>query len=553
MLRDRDLRLRLLVAAAVATLVVAVLLIMRLGASSRTGAAGNAVDAGVLGIGRSLVLITPGTLVAGELGIPRGIDADALSWSVDGADLHLHGTGGRYSFTAPQSGELVMKVAARGAGKAATTTTTFRVVGATELAVSEVRIRGEVMINGGRAVQGEGLRTGTRIDARMGEISFRSLASIDGNLGGRTSYRGTTFSVSAQRSGTRVMNIVTVQRDRVQTRSLHAEVEHLNNARYVSVQTPDAVAMVKGTGFDVTVTPGTSLVSVDHGVVFTVDRYRMFALPRELRAGESHEIEAMDDGLSDVASILTPAGDALTVLAEQNPDLHPHADVPRSGDGGEPEAVSANGVNDAIVHAVLTSEVEKVPAPVVVTGAGDAGSPGGTSTAGTTSGTDSNQQTGGGTSDAGQGQGQSSSQPSGSSDTNDATSKPLPPPVDRAYMLGDFAGWPRCRPDTHLLWNGSYRDDPARLRCVLRTDFKRIVQPGRGYLPPKGWGCYRFHGRWNAEQAWCYPLSPTAIAALGSYVLPRGWDDDAGRVVRMPVCSDDHSLLDDAFCHRNEP
>lgn len=561
MLTDLDLRLRLLVAAAIATLIVAVVLIVRIDGSDSASAVERAFDGGVLGLGRSTVLITPGTMVSGELGAASGVADDSITWKLDGDDLHLHGSGRAFSFTAPQSGELKLKVTARSGAESESDSTTFRVVGATDLAVSEVSVRGEVQINGGRPVQGEGLRTGTKIDARMGEISFRSLASIDGNLGGRTTYSGTMFQVSAQRRGTRVMNTVSIERDHMHVRSMHVEVEHLNNARYVTVQTPDAVAMVKGTGFDVSVSATSSSVDVDHGVVFTVDRMRMFAQPRELRAGDSYEIEAVSSQSDDLGAMLSPVGGALDAIAEHNPGVRTGAGQLTdliADSGGASTGSTQQMSSTAIVNSVLTAEVDKVPPPVVVTGARDAGTQASDSSSG--SGESSTSQ--GSQGDQSQGQGNNQGSPdtgqngSGSDQVHeqsstDDTNRPLPPPTDRAYMLGEYPGWPRCRPATHLLWNGSYRDDPARLRCVLREDFTRMVQSGRGYLPPKRWGCYRFHGRWNSQHPWCYPMRPNAIAELGNYVLPRGWNDEEGRVVPMPICSDGHTMIGDAYCHQD--
>jgi hypothetical protein len=67
-------------------------------------------------------------------------------------------------------------------------------------------------------------------------------------------------------------NVVRMEREAGTEQLLVAEVEHLDGTRYVQVETPDAVAMVKGTRFLVRLDQDGTDVAVDHGWVVVRNR-----------------------------------------------------------------------------------------------------------------------------------------------------------------------------------------------------------------------------------------------------------------------------------------
>lgn len=557
MVRDLDLRVRAAIAGAVVSIIVVIVLLIRIGGSSVESTQSHQ-DRQVFGLARSHVFITPGTSVSGMLQVPRGRSSSSVTWEVDGDQLHVTGSGPQVQFVAPMQGGVRMTARATGPHGSLVSHTAFTVVSSVNVAASEVAVRGDVLINGEPAIHGEALASGTRIDATHGEISFRSSASIDGSLGGRTRYGGTLFTVRARGEGTRVVNTVVVDRDTTGTRKLHAEVQHLNNARYVTVQSPDAVAMVKGTGFDVTVSPTGSHVAVQHGVVFTLDTYRYFAQPEELTAGQSTSITAVPlaRATDAVSRVMTPAGPAIEALARTNPGVPTPTEAAATTRADHQYAVVGPAdvaPEQSVINQILGHEIAKVPAPVVVTGR--TGSPTATQPTGTDTATQPTPDTTTSTRSDANGGGSDTSHSTTSTgnatDTTDDGASQPGPPDDRTYMLGDYPRWARCRPTTHVLWNGDYGMDASRLRCVLRTDMQRIVQPSRGYIPQPGWGCYRLHGHWRTGSDWCYPLSQRAIRELGNYELPSGWNDITETPTAITVCSDAHTLVAGRFCHRD--
>lgn len=250
-----------------------------------------------LGLGRELVYTTSGADVRATMRVPAGVSANEIRWTLKGSGLDLDGEGAVVAFTAPKSGNLTLTATAQvGLGKE-TTTTTFSVVPAGQAPAAELSTAGRVTVDGAPAVQGEALLDGMRVDSTGARVSMRVHATVDGAVNGLISLQGTDFTVaSRQVDGDRVLNTFTVNSKSGKTKVLRADVEHLDGVRYVAVQTPDAVAMVKGTAFVTTVNDEGSDITVDHGVVRIMDRHRKRVETQDLTAGMRAAVKTPDQG-----------------------------------------------------------------------------------------------------------------------------------------------------------------------------------------------------------------------------------------------------------------
>lgn len=586
-LRDLDLRLRLLVAVSVIVAAAAVVLILQTSSNAGSSTAQDDGASNVLGLGRSTVHMTAGSAMQARLGVPRGTSVSDVHWKLEGSDIAKSGSGDEVSFTAPDSGFVTLTVHAEHEGRKLTSRTKLDVMKVEDLAGSDLKYHGTVMIDGGRAVSGEAFTSGTKVDAERGDVSYVARAAIDGSLRGRLTYSGTMFTVTAEERGTRVMNGVEVGRTTTGSRKLHVEAEHLDGTRYVKVTTPDSVAMVKGTGFDITVSGTSSSVSVVHGVVYAVDRFRYYVASRDLTAGQRMDVAAVDVALAaaDAGAVLQPGGAA---LQSSQLDAASHDDVHES---------EALGARDDVIDAVIEATENEVPAPVVhdtpddgsEDGSGDGsdgqlvndpGDDGGDGTSQTdpadpgtgsdgsggsngtpypdpgtgSGGQDTTGTTGGGTTDGGSTGGGSTGGGGGSTGGGSTGGETAPeaPPTTSAYKLEDFLEWSRRCRTSHVLWNGNYGDGGTSHRCVPRTRFASLIKPGMGYQPPAEWGCYRLHGIWRATtDPWCWQTSQSGVDMLGNYEVPRGMTA-GGDDVQMP-CSTGHVREDASgrtYCRR---
>ncbi len=309
---------------------------------------------GSASIGRSSVSVVSGSQV--RAGISGG-STDNVSWTArsGGGTVLAKGSSSAVAFTAPKSGRVILDVSTSGMFGTSHKRTTFRVVARTKATAWDVSTSGRVRVNGGPAVSGEALMDGDRVDASRGEISMQVHATENSELDGTLTLTGTDFTVSKRTVGEgRVLNTIGVNRQRNKTVKLAAEVEHLDGVRYVAVQTPDAVAMVKGTAFTVEVGPEFSSVSVEHGIVFVLDRTDADAPAVDLTAGEERRIDNPNasDPAAGPGGMPADAGaplgtdddrrvqDAMDdVVAAGTPESGPDGDRPhgeRGSDGGDP-------------------------------------------------------------------------------------------------------------------------------------------------------------------------------------------------------------------------
>lgn len=227
---------------------------------------GNSAD-GRFGMQREVIHATAGDELAGRLLLPSGVDAADVRWKVTaGGDTLARGTGATWRVTAPTAGDA--RLTATISGTELEDVTKLTVLDPSDALGRDVSVTGRVLVDGGRAVQGEALVQDVEVDATGGSISFTALARLDTGLTGRVQLEGTKLMLRSTAEGSTVRNVVELERvvgDEEQL--LVADVQHLDGTRYVEVETPDAVAMVKGTRFWVRVDESGTDVAVDHGWV----------------------------------------------------------------------------------------------------------------------------------------------------------------------------------------------------------------------------------------------------------------------------------------------
>jgi hypothetical protein len=275
----------------------------------------NLVDqtSATFGIGRDTVFVTPKAEVATSLAVPAGVPQSDVTWRLIAGDATTTGTGADVAFTAPTSGRVVLFAEAHVDARVIRVRTAFKVVGAGRMVGTKVETRGTVLVDGGRAVQGEALRAGTEVDARHGVIAYVARATASGSITGKLEFSGSKFVVSAEQVGaSRRLNTITVSKDPTGApATLHAKIQHQDGVRYVKVASPDAVAMVKGTTFDVIVDGDGTDIAVEDGLLGVYDPTRPFAVPEDVATGESVGADRVDV----VAGQLDR-----TALGDANPD-----------------------------------------------------------------------------------------------------------------------------------------------------------------------------------------------------------------------------------------
>lgn len=559
----------LVIAAALSVAAMAAVMILRSdGATAGAGAEGAAA---VFGLGRDVVAVTGGGKVSGSLQLPVGYDERDVRFTLrggSGADqVDVSGRGVEFEFVAPKAGEVQLDATVDGEAGHIRSSTTFTSGSHLDFVGTDLRYRGRVLVDGGRAVMGEALPRGTRIDARRGWVSYRAHASADGGLGGRLEFRGGRFEVNASVDGARVNNEVDVMRSRTEVEEVHLEVEPVaGKQRYVRVNTPDAVAMVKGTAFVVRVEPDASQVNVEEGVVLTWDRFRYYRSKRDLIADRSMRVDALE---------LAVAADALSDA------LHPGggAFANAAGVAGAARREAAFLERDTgTIRDVVRRAVEEIPPPRLqgpgrlfdptagtgspVQGPGadgkidasEAGAqPASTQPESTPGGTQSTSGPGSTTRGDSSGDGPANTRPrpggtgGGGSGTDPGAGLASPPGRER-YELEEFraAGFDRCL-STHVLWNGTYQETTGRHLCVPRVALSGLFDDVHPYEPLPGFGCYREHAVWRhvaGKPRFCFPAAQSFVDELGVYQPPRAFQGPGVGLARMePPCSDRHSLV----------
>lgn len=335
--RRRTVMHRLTIGGSLLAVVVAAAFILQ--TTSGTASAKSDSAAAVFGLGRSVVHTTPGERISGSLQVPQGVEKGSVSWKATagggrGAQLESGSSAG-FSFTAPDSGEVMLSASAEAGGKTVSTSTIFVVREADAYVGIGVATNGAVRVDGGPAVAGEALAQGALVDASRGDITYRVRARADGSKRGTVTFGGTRFTVEANvEADGRVVNTTGVRRDEAGVaRTLDADVEHLDGEAYVQVQTPDAVAMVKGTRFRTRVAALASTFRVRDGRLMVVDRFRLYARPQMVEDDEEATVdasvsgaaapdgtgdgEAADGGVADDALAVLVAGDAPPEVSER--------------------------------------------------------------------------------------------------------------------------------------------------------------------------------------------------------------------------------------------
>jgi hypothetical protein len=329
-----------LVAIAMIVVIAALALALRVSPAS-SPAAGTPAAAHVFAAGRSTVYTTPRVKVSARLQHPASVDAESIRWQVTAAGSTSEfsdqsGTGSQAQFTSPASGSVVLTTTMLVGGSPRTFTTRFVVQSAEQVVASRVEITGDVTINGSPAIAGEALPEGTLIDASRGSISYTVSAAR--NLNGRIRMAGSEFVLTSRTVGQRKLTTARMRVEAGASERLQADVEHLDGVRYIAVESPDAVAMVKGTSFGVDVGPDGTSIDVDHGLVMVFDRVRMFAAPVYVPTGTRAEVERSD--LVEAGSTWEAMDDA--AWAVDLPDESPDAG---SDDAANTESDDANGVS----------------------------------------------------------------------------------------------------------------------------------------------------------------------------------------------------------------
>lgn len=268
-------RLVLIIAGIVA--VAAVVLFLKSGGSAAEATEAEGAST-VLGLSRAAIGTTPNSEILAKLDLPRGVKASLVSWTVTPIGVTeftpIGGTGTEVSFTAPVEGNVRLITQAQVSGRKVRSATVFAVREASEFMGTSVTYQGRVRIDGGPAVTGEAMRQGAKVDASKGSISFMARAREDGSRYGKMTLDG-VFVVSSKNIGNnKTLNTITAERPPAGSRTVTADVEHLSEERYVAVQTPDALAMVKGTRFETTVGESGSTIDTERGNVAVYDRYR---------------------------------------------------------------------------------------------------------------------------------------------------------------------------------------------------------------------------------------------------------------------------------------
>jgi hypothetical protein len=200
------------------------------------------------------------------------VAAATVKWTASqGDDVLATGRGAAWSFTAPGRGAVMLAATVVGTQEQASLV--FHVVPTTDVAGWAARSTGRVLVDGAPAIQGEALAQGTIVDARAGVLTMQVRARTDSALTGTVKLEGTRMELRATAGSDGAMrNVVRMEREAGTEQLLVAEVEHLDGTRYVQVETPDAVAMVKGTRFLVRLDQDGTDVAVDHGWVVVRNR-----------------------------------------------------------------------------------------------------------------------------------------------------------------------------------------------------------------------------------------------------------------------------------------
>jgi hypothetical protein len=511
--------------------------------SQISGSADANAAVATFGLGRDTVSVTPGVKVSAFLGQPAGSSDGDIDWRLSGIGsaaerIAVQGHGPNVVFTAPTSGGVVLLAHVNVDGEDVTTRTTFDVVSVDAVVGVNVTTRGSVSVDGGRAVQGEALLSGAKIDANHGEIDYMVKATANGTQAGSIRAAGSSFTASARVSGVRVVNTMAVSRSPGgAVRALDAEVEHVDGVRYVEVQTPDVVAMVKGTQFRASTDAAHSWIEVNDGDVDVYDRFRMYIPPQGVGAGESASVEASDFARSVEDWHWVEGSAALDALPSASPDSSPVHDGLES--------------SDDLVDAVVDREVAS-SAPPPESGTSDGSSPFLASDATATDPGDADEETmDDETTDedsvADEPEPADNSDDSDDSDDTDTDTGDTPneataptpqpaakPPLAKPYVLENFAPT-RCS-DKHMLWNP--RAINGKHLCWLKTAVPG-VDSSYGYRPLQWggsfWGCFDRHAKWSSK--WCLPV---IVDDLKNYIPP--YDPPRGQTSTAVGLGDPESM-----------
>lgn len=218
------------------------------------------------GTGRDVVLATAGSQLSGTISPPPGVQDRSIRWhlSQDGRVLE-RGAGAAWSIDAPARGsaELVSRAGS------SEQRLLIRIIDRDDAIATDLSTTGHVLVDGGRPVRGEALAQGTRIDARGGSISFQARTRLEGGRSGLVRLEGARLTLRREQgeAGSSRVVVHLARDERSDEEMLIGDVEHLDGTRYVEVETPDAVAMVKGTRFLVHVEDEGTQICVDHGWV----------------------------------------------------------------------------------------------------------------------------------------------------------------------------------------------------------------------------------------------------------------------------------------------
>ncbi|MCW2950546.1 MAG: hypothetical protein JWN41_1559, partial [Thermoleophilia bacterium] len=203
--------------------------------------------------------------------IPAGTDERTMTWqAVSGRRTLAAGRGTAYEIALPSVGEV--RITVRLAGVASPSVTTVSVAPVSTFVARDLVVTGTVRVDGALAIDGEALHAGVLVDARGGRIAYTARATTGGRVG-RVVLAGASVTLTATANSTgRVKNAISIDAQQQGSETLVADVQHLDGTRYVEVETPNAVAMVKGTRLVVVVTETATTVTVDHGWVVVRER-----------------------------------------------------------------------------------------------------------------------------------------------------------------------------------------------------------------------------------------------------------------------------------------
>ena len=266
------------------------------------------------GIGRDRVLATPRATLSGRMMLPAGsADAD-LRWRATSDAGTTSGRGSAFEVQMPQSG--TVRFVARIAGSDVEAITTFEVLAAERAVAANLAVSGTVLVDGGRAINGEALAAGAVLDTSLGRATYTARAGERGARSGRIVLEGAEVTLTTTTRAGRVTNHAELTPEAGASAKLVADVEHLDGTRYFEVDTPNAVAMVKGTKLVVAATQFATTVTVQHGWVLVRETGAVAEAtvddgddPREydVRAAEQVTVKLRDDAAAAGADANPPA------------------------------------------------------------------------------------------------------------------------------------------------------------------------------------------------------------------------------------------------------